>query len=127
MDYDRNHHRPEHLGHGGFGLVTRNANDDWTNAVDKNTGGTKKFVMGPWERGYELGTYGVDPRTHTAWAVINYNGDFAVSGFHHARSAHKDRDGHIGERDGRSADNNECREEHEEYRHDRPQHHEDRY
>jgi hypothetical protein len=126
MDYDRKHHRPEHLGHGGFGLATRNANGNWINAVDKNSGGTKKFVRGPWEPGYGLGTYGVDPRTHTAWAVINYNGDFAVSGFQHARSAHKDRDRHIGEREERFDETNECREEHDEYRHDRQQHHEDR-
>jgi hypothetical protein len=126
MDYDRKHSRPEHLGHGGFGLVTRDADGDWINAVDMNFGGAKKFVLGAWQPGYELGTYGVDPRTHTAWAVVNYNGDFAVSGFHHARSGHKDRDKHIGEREGRSDENNECREEHGEYGHDRQQHHEKR-
>jgi hypothetical protein len=29
--------------------------------------------------GYGLGTYGVDTKTKTAWAVINYNGEFAVA------------------------------------------------
>lgn len=51
----------------------------WVNAVDKNQGGTKKFVAGPWKNGYELGTYGFDAKTNTAWAVINYNGSFAVA------------------------------------------------
>ena len=44
-----------------------------------NIGGTKQFVVGPWEPGYGLGTYGVDPSSKTAWAVVNYNGDFAVA------------------------------------------------
>jgi hypothetical protein len=35
-----------------------------------------------------LGTYGLDPNTNTAWAVINYNGDFAVAGFEN----HQDND-----------------------------------
>ena len=36
------------------------ANGDWVNAVDRNTGGTKKFVAGPWQSSYGLGTYGID-------------------------------------------------------------------
>jgi hypothetical protein len=39
----------------------------------------KKYVAGPWKKGYELGTYGLDAKTNTAWAVINYNGAFAVA------------------------------------------------
>jgi hypothetical protein len=35
-------------------------------------------VLGPWNASYTLGTYGLDPATHTAWAILNYNGDFAV-------------------------------------------------
>ncbi len=35
----------------------------------------------PWNPSYKLGTYGVDTATNTAWAVINYNGDFAVGRF----------------------------------------------
>jgi hypothetical protein len=50
----------------------------WVDAVDKNLGGARQFVRGPWKPGYGLGTYGVDPDTHTAWAVINHGGDFAV-------------------------------------------------
>jgi hypothetical protein len=36
-------------------------------------------VNGPWQSSYGLGTYGVDASTSTAWAVINYNGDFVVA------------------------------------------------
>lgn len=52
----------------------------WVNAVDQNFGGEKRFVLGPYIDGrYGLGTYGVDPDSMTAWAVVNYNADFAVS------------------------------------------------
>jgi len=50
----------------------------WVNAVDKNRGGPKQFIPGPWKAEYGLGTYGVDPDTQTAWAVIDHGGDFAV-------------------------------------------------
>ena len=83
MSYD--HHRllPIQLGKGLLGLATRDQDGNWVNAVDMNFGGTKKFVLGPWEPKYGLGTYGIDLKTHTAWAVINYNSDFAVAGFRH--------------------------------------------
>jgi hypothetical protein len=79
ISYDHDRFRSWNLGKGGFGIATRDADGNWVNAVGMNFGGTKKFVLGPWNPSYELGTYGVDPRTHTAWAVINYNGDFAVA------------------------------------------------
>jgi hypothetical protein len=69
---------------GGFGLATKDDNGDWINAVDKNIGGAKKFVVGPWKSSYALGTYGIDPASNAAWAVINYNGDFAVATFDRA-------------------------------------------
>jgi hypothetical protein len=75
---------PAHLGQGLFGLATRDADGNWINAVDKNFGGVKKFVKGAWNSSYGLGTYGIDPSTHTAWAVINYNSDFAISQFNPA-------------------------------------------
>jgi hypothetical protein len=125
MTYDPEKARPEHLGKGLFGLATRDENGDWINAVDRNVGGTKNFVHGPWKPGYGLGTYGIDPSSKTVWAVINYNGDFAVSGFHQARSSHKDRDGHIRESERRLDENNECRAEQEEHAHER-YHHEGR-
>jgi len=65
----------------GFGLVTKVDDRRWTNAVDSNDGGTKAFVWGPWHAGYGLGTYGVDARAKTAWAVINHGGDFRVGYF----------------------------------------------
>lgn len=81
ISYDPKKAIPEHLGKGLFGLATRDANGNWMNAVDINFGGNKKFVVGKWKPSYELGTYGVDPSTKTAWAVINYNSDFAVARF----------------------------------------------
>ena len=60
-------------------LATKDANGHWINAVDKNLGGTKKLVLGPWRAGYKLGTYGIDQRTNTAWAVVNHAGDFALA------------------------------------------------
>jgi hypothetical protein len=79
MSYDHERVRPLHLGSGGFGIATKDGSGNWVNAVDMNSGGAKKFVVGPWEPGNKLGTYGVDPSTHTAWAVVNHNGDFAVA------------------------------------------------
>lgn len=83
LTYD--HHRllPIQLGKGLLGLVTSDDNGRWVNAVDMNTGGTKRFVFGPYKSGYELGTYGIDMKTRTVWAVINYTGDFAAAGFRH--------------------------------------------
>ncbi len=66
------------LGHSGI-LATRDGRGHWANAVDGNTGGTKHFVLGPWKAGYGLGTYGVDLSSHTAWAVVDHGGSFAVS------------------------------------------------
>lgn len=83
MSYDHHKLLPIQLGKGLLGLATRDQDGNWVNAVDMNFGGTKKFVFGPWEPGYELGTYGIDLKTHTAWAVINYKSDFAVAGFRH--------------------------------------------
>jgi hypothetical protein len=60
-------------------LAVRNGQGKWVNAVDANFGGTRRFVLGPWKPHYTLGTHGVDVLTHTAWAVINHTGDFAVA------------------------------------------------
>ncbi len=64
---------------GRFGIATRSAAGGWVNAVDQNFGGSKHFVFGAWNPSYPLGTYGVDTTTQTAWAVVNYDGDFAVA------------------------------------------------
>jgi hypothetical protein len=69
--------------HDGFSnlgvLASKNAKGRWVKAVDLNVGGgATRFVVGPWQPQDTLGTYGVDPATNTAWAVINYNASFAV-------------------------------------------------
>jgi hypothetical protein len=66
------------VGKGTLALASK-SKGKWVNAVDKNQGGTKKYVTGPWKKGYALGTYGFDAKTNTAWAVINYNGQFAIA------------------------------------------------
>jgi hypothetical protein len=80
MSYDSSETlRREHINHGRMiTLSTINESGRWVNAVDENIGGAKNFVFGPWNASYPLGTYGVDTTTKTAWAVLNYNGDFAV-------------------------------------------------
>jgi hypothetical protein len=59
-------------------ICALDSNGSWSSAVNQNTGGTKNFVYGPWNSSYGLGTYGVDPTTNTAWAVLNYDGMFAI-------------------------------------------------
>jgi len=66
---------------GKFGIVTKDGNGHWVNAVDQDFGGTKHYVHGPWNSSYGLGTYGVDSATNTAWAVIDFDGEFAVGRF----------------------------------------------
>lgn len=78
MTFDKEAPRQQ-FGNGGFGIATRDEDGNWVNAVDMNFGGVTKFVKGPWNSSYPLGTYGVDASTKTAWAVINYNADFAVA------------------------------------------------
>jgi len=68
---------------GKVGIATKGATT-WVNAVSGNYGGTPRFVAGPYkptygQGAYGLGSYGVDTTTHTFWAVINFNGDFAVA------------------------------------------------
>lgn len=67
------------LRHGNFGIAAKDEKGNWVNAVNMNVGGGRtEFVSGPWESKYGLGAYGVDPATRTAWAVINYDGSFAI-------------------------------------------------
>jgi hypothetical protein len=44
-------------------------------------------VLGPWSSSATLGTHGLDTSANTAWAVINFNGDFAVAGFDQVKIA----------------------------------------
>jgi hypothetical protein len=63
---------------GALALMTK-TDSGWAKAVSRNFGGSGKFVVGPWRAEYTLGTYGVDPATQTAWAVVNRGGEFAVA------------------------------------------------
>ena len=79
MSYDPKGLKTADLKKGLIGLATQVENCNWVNAVDLNSGGSKQFILGPWNPSYGLGTYGIDQKTKTAWAVINHNGDFAVA------------------------------------------------
>ena len=65
---------------GPLALLARPFNGSaWEPVASRNFGGSAKFVVGPWKVGYALGTYGVDPATQTAWAVVNRGGEFVVA------------------------------------------------
>ncbi|MFA7061852.1 MAG: metallophosphoesterase [Pedobacter sp.] len=65
---------------GVFGLSARDENGNWINAIIGNdSSSVAMFVNGPYNSSYPLGTYGVDPATKTAWAVVNHSSDFAVA------------------------------------------------
>jgi hypothetical protein len=74
MSYDRD---PK----GTVSIATKGETGEWINAVDLNYGGAKNFISGSYVPGSKLGSYGYDPISRTAWAVINYNGNFAVVDF----------------------------------------------
>ena len=78
LSYDSTGLSSSQLQSGAFGLATKDGKGGWINAVNQNFGGLKKFVNGPYNSSYLLGTYGIDVSTNTAWAVVNYNSDFAV-------------------------------------------------
>jgi hypothetical protein len=73
MSYIPGHDVSTQLKSGTLGLVTADVHGNWIKA------GNGKFVLGPWNSKYALGTYGVDETRKTAWAVINCNGVFAVA------------------------------------------------
>lgn len=77
LSYDPALVRPTDLG-SGFCLAAKDADGNWVNAVSLNQGGTKKLVIGRWKSSHGLGTYGVDPSTHTVWAVLNRDGEFVA-------------------------------------------------
>jgi hypothetical protein len=79
LSYTRNRAKTSEIGRSHFGVGSKDVNGNWVNAVNLNTGGTKKFVLGPYNsKKHKLGTYGYNPKTKTSWAVLNYDGDFAV-------------------------------------------------
>jgi hypothetical protein len=81
MSYDPAKVRPKSISSGHFGLVTRGADGQWINAVEANSGGAATFIDGPWQRGYALGSHGIDRKRHRVWAVLNHEGAFAVAIF----------------------------------------------
>jgi hypothetical protein len=81
MSFDRSAISDATLVSGGFGLATQDSAGNWTNAVANNVGGIPAFVLGAWNASYGLGTFGIDPTTNTAWAVVNHAGRFAVARF----------------------------------------------
>ena len=81
MSFDPTGITAAQLASGLFGLATKDANGNWVAAVDKDFGGAKAFVQRAWQSSDALGTYGVEPATNTAWAVINHSSDFAVASF----------------------------------------------
>ena len=81
MSFNRTSVSDAALVSGYFGLATQDNSGNWVNAVAQNVGGTPAFVYGPWSASYALGTFGVDPTTNTAWAVVNHAGRFAVASF----------------------------------------------
>ncbi len=81
MSFDRTSVSDAVLVSGYFGLATQDSSGNWVNAVSQNAGGTSTFVFGSWNAAYPLGTFGVDPTTNTAWAVVNHAGRFAVAAF----------------------------------------------
>ena len=52
----------------------------WENAIQGNIGTNQgSFQFGAWPTGdLTLGDWGVNTANNTAWAVLDYNGDFAV-------------------------------------------------
>ncbi len=70
--------KAEDISRGKFGLLARSTSGCWVKAEVRNYAINSAFVLGPWNSSYKLGTYGVDTATHTAWAVVNYSGDFTV-------------------------------------------------
>jgi len=70
------------FGRTDFGIAAQDDKGNWVNAVSLNNGQiSSRFYNGPWKPEYGLGSYGIDPNTKTAWAVVNYDGSFAVGRF----------------------------------------------
>lgn len=67
------------LAAGELFLATRDKWGRWVRAVATNHAGTPNFVLGTYDSAaHGLGTYGVDPASGKAWAVIDHASEFAV-------------------------------------------------
>jgi len=64
---------------GPMSIYSKDSLENWNQTVKSNSGSSlSHFVIGPYRQSFELGTYGIDPATHTVWAVVDHDGDFAV-------------------------------------------------
>ncbi|MDH7568223.1 MAG: metallophosphoesterase, partial [Armatimonadota bacterium] len=59
-------------------LYARDATGKWRRAADLVAAGTPRRVDRPYREGDSLGSFGFDAKTGTAWAVIDFEGEFAV-------------------------------------------------
>ena len=78
MSFDASDVPPGLLKNGQTGLLSQNATGNgWVSAV---AGYQPQFVLGAFNPALhnKLGTYGIDVKTGTAWAVVNHDGVFAV-------------------------------------------------
>ena len=78
ISYDKKKFRPSQLITGRVAIAACGEDQLWKNATEFNTSGVKKFKLGPWKETYGLGTYGIDTKAGTVWAVLNNEGDFVV-------------------------------------------------
>jgi hypothetical protein len=79
ISYDKNYINDGTARSGKVGIAVKGT-AAWVNAVSKNSGGTARFVDGPYDASkHNLGDWGVDVLNNRFWAVINYNSDFAVA------------------------------------------------
>ena len=60
--------------------VAGTSDDQWLPAVEGNFGSTNNTFVGvePWNGDMTLGEWGVNVETHSVWAVVDHNSDFAV-------------------------------------------------
>lgn len=58
-------------------IVVQTETGEWVNAAGL-TRGDPTFVSGASSTSYAVGTYGVNSATNTAWAVLDYDGTFAI-------------------------------------------------
>jgi len=78
ISYNKKKFRPTQLVTGRVAIAACGEDQLWKNATAFNTGGTQKFILGPWKDTYALGTYGIDTASGTVWAVLNHESDFVV-------------------------------------------------
>jgi len=74
---------------GPLSIYSKDSIGNWNKTVHcNNDTSVSHFVVGPYRQSFGLGTYGIDPATHTVWAVVDHDGDFAI-----IKSSDGDQDG----------------------------------